>query len=162
MSRTSAPVCESSVEKGTGMLAWLRFERETTRPFTAASRAAVGSLLLWCLGLGVLAGLLRGGQALAAVLIGAGAVLASALISWVLAWMAEGRHLLSLPTALLLGYAVKILAALVTLVLMSQHARISAGWALTGVLGAVLLSVGTQTWVVWRLRVPYFDHVERH
>lgn len=143
---------------------WLRFPRESADPLGVLHRAAAGNLSLWLL-LAAGAGLgLGGAPAASAAAVGAGAVLASVLLGWAVLILARPA-LRGRPSraagVLLAGYLLKIALALVALLTVPALTGLPPVWAVTGVVGAVLISLGTQVWVVWRLRIPYYAPVER-
>jgi hypothetical protein len=61
---------------------------------------------------------------------------------------------------LLIGYVLKAMIGGALLLLIPFPHGWSGGWALTGAIIGVVVVLGTQLWVIRRLRIPYFSMVE--
>lgn len=135
---------------------WLRRDRETDRPALMMSEASLGNLCVASVIFVIVATAFGGWRGSGGAVFGLGIVLASALVTWLLTLLVArwGRQL---APHLLVGYVVKVLVGAALLLLVPFPASWTGGWALAGAIWAVLTILGTQLWVIRRLRIPYFS-----
>ena len=134
---------------------WLRHPRQTTRPVIALCDATLGNLVVVTVIILIISLPWGPGSATPGAAFGAGLMLGSTCVTWIVTRLI---HRLNSDPAfyLLVAYVVKALVGLVAITVVPFPESWSGTWALIGVVACVVAALGTQVWVIWRLRIPYF------
>lgn len=140
-------------------LPWLRYDRHTNTPGRALSEAALGNVCLAGVIFVTIAALCDAPRAAPAAAFGAGIVVLASAVAWLLS-VVVARLEQDPALYLLIGYVLKIMIGGALLLLVPFPQGWSGGWALSGAIIGVVAVLGTQLWVIRRLRIPYFSTVE--
>lgn len=140
-------------------LPWLRHDRQTDTPGRALSEAALGNVCLASVTFVTIAALCDASRAAPAAAFGTGIVVLASAVAWLLS-VVVARLEQDPALYLLIGYVLKAMVGGVFLLLIPFPHGWSGGWALSGAIIGVVVVLGTQLWVIRRLRIPYFSTVE--
>lgn len=134
---------------------WLRHPRETTRPVLALSDATLGNVVLAMVIIVIIAMPFGPLSAAPGAAFGAGLMTVSALVTWcVTRWV--GRRGSDPAFYLLVAYVLKAFVGVVAVFVIPFPDGWNGAWALGGAVACVVVALGTQLWVIARLRIPYF------
>ncbi|WP_030014683.1 hypothetical protein [Curtobacterium sp. S6] len=134
---------------------WLRHPRQTSKPVLALSDATLGNLVVSTVIIVIIALPWGPSSAAPGAAFGAGLLTVSALVTWC---VTRGVHRRGSDPAfyLLVAYVMKALIGVVAVFVVPFPRGWSGGWALGGAVVCVVVALGTQLWVIHRLRIPYF------
>ncbi len=138
---------------------WLRRDRQTDRPALFMSEASLGNLGVSFVIFVIIAAIYDVRHAAPAAVFGLGIIVISTLATWLVTLLVT-RLGQDPALFLLVGYVIKIMVGAALLLVVPFPQSWSAAWALAAAIWAVVTILGTQLWVIGRLRIPYFSSAD--